>query len=144
ELALRAAGSTAHRGPASTGQFVALEPSQNLPRAIDNRARQSGQPRHLYAVTPVRAAGDNLAEEDDVVLPFACGNVKVDHAWGRVGKVRQLVVVGRKERFRPCRRMCGEALRNCPRDAQTVEGGGPASDLVEHDETAGGRGMKDL
>ena len=89
------------RRPAAARQLVALEAGQDLLGAGDHRGRQAGQPRHLDAVAAVGAAGDDLAQEDDVVLPLARGDVRVDDARQRVGQVGELVVVRGEQRLRP-------------------------------------------
>ena len=48
----------------------------------------------MDAVAFVRAAGDDFAQEDDLVVPFADGDVEVFHPASGDGEFRQLVVVG--------------------------------------------------
>ena len=56
ELLLRLARRAADRRPAAARQLVALERRENLARALDDRRRQAGEPRHLDAVAAVRSA----------------------------------------------------------------------------------------
>ena len=88
---------------------------ENLARAFDDRRGQAGQARHLDAVAPIRAAGHDLPEKDDVVLPLARGDVIVDDARRGVGEIGQLVVVRREQRLRPQLRVRGEDTRRPPR-----------------------------
>ena len=111
---------------------------QDVARAGDHRRRQPGEPRHLDAVAAIGAAGQNLVQEDDLVLPLARRHVRVDDAGQRVGQIGQLVIVRGKERLRPRARVLREVLGDRPGDAQAVEGRRAAADLVEHDEAARG------
>src|SRR5439155_6555079 len=133
ELPLRLRRRPADRWPSAARQLVALERRENLARALDDRRGQPGEPRDLDAVAAIRSSRNDLAQKDDVVLPLARGDVKVDDARRRVGEVRELVIVRGEERLRAHGGMGREALRDGPRDAQPIEGRRPASDLVEDD-----------
>ena len=71
----------------------------SLARAMIAR-RQAGEARDLDAVALVGAAGDDLAQEDDLLVPFAHGDVVVAHAGAGQLELGQLVVVRGEERAR--------------------------------------------
>ena len=75
---------------------------------------QPGQPRHLDAVAAVRPPRHDLAQEDDVVLPLAGRDVRVDDARQRVGQVGQLVVVRGEQRLRARRGVASPGTRPRP------------------------------
>ncbi len=96
------------------GEFVLFEVRQDLARARDDLRRQPRQPRHLDAVAAVGSARDDLAQEDDVVLPLARGHVIVDDARRRIGQIRQLVIVRGEQRPRPRRADWSRGVRPRP------------------------------
>lgn len=57
----------------------------------------AGEFGYVYAVAFVGAAGQDFVEEDDVVGPFADGDVAVFDIRQQVRKLGQLMVVGGKE-----------------------------------------------
>ena len=63
-------------------------------------------------------------------------DVEVDDAGQRVGQVGELVIVRREERLRPRASVRGQMLGDGPGEAQAVERGGAAADLVEDDQAA--------
>src|SRR5205823_13794108 len=69
QLPLRIRRRAAHRRPAAARELVALERAEDLARAIDHGLRQAREPRHLDPVAAIGAAGNDLAQEDDLVLP---------------------------------------------------------------------------
>ena len=99
-------------------------------------ARQSGQSRHLDAVAAIRAATDDLPQEDDLVLPLARGDVRIDDARERVGQVGELVVMRGEQRLRAGASVGREVLGDGPGDAQAIEGRCAAANLVEHHQAA--------
>ena len=139
-------GSRWRRPRASAGRrakLVALEAAENLARARDDAGGKASQPRDLDAVAAIGAPGHDLPQEDDVVLPLTCGDVRVDDAGKRVGEVRELVIVRGEERLGPRLGITGQVFGDGPRDAQAVERRRAAADLVEHDQAPGRRGMQD-
>ena len=144
ELLLGIGGRRRDRRAAAAGEFVTLERTEDLARAVDDGGRQAGQPRDLYPVAAVRSARHDLTQEDDVILPLAGGDVEVDHAGGGIGQVRQFVIVRGEERLGPEPRIRRQMLGDGPRNAQAVEGGRAAADFVEHDETARRRMVQDV
>src|SRR5581483_893731 len=77
ELALGLGRRAGDRRSAAAHQLVALERAENLASPLDNRAWKAGQPRDLDSLAAVRAAGHDLPEKDDVVLPLAGRDVVV-------------------------------------------------------------------
>jgi len=60
----------------------------------------------------------------------------VGHARRRIGEIGQLVIVSREERLRSNFRVGREEFCDRPRNRETVERSGAASDLVEDHEAA--------
>src|SRR5262245_60926663 len=77
---LRLAGRrrASQRRLAAARQLILLERSENVARARNHRRRQPREPRHLDAVAAIRSAGENLVQEDDVVLPLPRRDVIID------------------------------------------------------------------
>ena len=88
----------------------------------------------MDAVTFVRATGDDLAEEDDRVVPFANGDVPVLHAAAREREFGELVVVRGEEGA--ALGLVVQKLGDAPRDAQAIERARAASDFIEDHEAA--------
>ena len=115
---------------------VLFEVAEDFLGAVDDGFGEARQLGDLDAVGFVGGAGEDFAEEDDVVVPFADGDVVVfDGALG-VGEVAELVVVGGEEGAG----LDGvvEVFGDGPGDGEAVEGGGAAADFVEDDEGAVG------
>ena len=119
-----------------------LQVAQNLLGARDDLRRQPGQPRDLDAVTLVRAALDDLAQEDDLVVPLAHGDVVILDAGPGHLEFGEFVVMGGEER--PRADAVVQVFRDAPRDGQAVEGRGAAADLVQDDEAALGGVVEDV
>ena len=66
---------------------------KNFFRSIEDFFWQAGETRHLDAVTLVRAAGDDFAEENDLLVPFAHGDVEIAYAFAVLGEFGQLVIM---------------------------------------------------
>ena len=121
-----------------------LQAVQDFTSSRHHRRREAGEPRHLDPVAAIRAPGNDLAQEDDVVLPLPRGDVGVDDPRERVGEVGQLVVMRCEQRLRPRLRVGREVLGHRPRDAQAVERRRAAADFIEHDEAARRRRVQDV
>ncbi len=67
-------------------------------RAVEHGVGQAREPRDLDAVALVRAPGQDLAQEDHLVVPFAHGDIEIHHAVARALEVGEFVVVRREER----------------------------------------------
>ena len=80
ELLPRVGSCAADRGPSAARELVVLERRQDFARAVGDRPRQAGQPGHLNAVAAIGSSRHDLVQEDDVVLPLARRDVKVDDA----------------------------------------------------------------
>lgn len=93
---------------------------------------QACQSRDLDAVGFVGGTREDFVEEDDFLVPFADGDVAVDHGFAGVGEVGELVIVGGEERaaFDFVVQMLGDR----PGDGESVEGGGAAADFIENDQ----------
>ena len=93
-----------HRGLARTrplrlkealgpSRAAALQIQQDFARAVDHRAGQPGQPRHMHAVRAVGPAGNDAVQEYHVVaaplrraaLAVIHGHVVVDYMWESFG-----------------------------------------------------------
>ena len=122
-------------GPALAVELGPLQVAQDLLGAHDDTRRQAREAGHLDPERAVRAAGLDLAQEHDAVLPLAGRDVDVADARDVGGQVDELVVVGREEGLGR-----GGALRQVlghrPGDREAVEGGGAAADLVEQHQAA--------
>ena len=145
ELLLRAfaRGRAGDRRASASCQFVLFEAGEDLARAADHAGREAGESRHLDAVAAVRSPRHHLAQEDDLILPFAHQQMRIGDSRQRVGQVGELVVVRGEERLRPRLRARGEVLGHGPGDAEAIEGRRAPADLVEHDEAARRRGVED-
>ena len=108
---------------------LALQLPQYLPRPLEHRVRQTRQLRHLDAVAPVRAAGDDLPQEHDVLAPGVDSHVIVPDVGQLLLQRRQLVVVGGEQRLGL--QLSGAVLQHRPGDGHAVEGGGAPADLVQ-------------
>ena len=95
----------------------------------------------MDAVALVGGAGDDFAEEDDFVVPFADRDIAVGHSGAGAGEVGEFVVMGGEEGAAGCDVV--EVLGHAPGDGEPVEGRGAAADFVEDDETAVGRVVED-
>ena len=95
----------------------------------------AGQARHLDAVALVGAALDDFAQEDDLVVPFAHGDVEILHARQAAGQFGQLVVMGGEERLGAD--LVVQVLDDAPGQAQAVKGAGAAADLVQDNRGCG-------
>ncbi len=109
---------------------------------LSTGAGRAGEARDLDAVAFVRAAGDDLAQENDVVAPLAHGDVVVLRRGQEAGELGQFVIMRGEERAGAQRGV--EIFRDRPRDAQAVEGARAAADFVEDDEAAVGRVVEDV
>ena len=124
-------------GFAFGGQFGIFEVGQDFPCSLEDGLGETGQPRNLDAVALVGGAGDDFAEEDDVVVPFADCDVAISHTGAGAGEVGQFVVVGGEEGAAGGDVM--KMLGHAPSDGEAVEGRGAPADFVEDDEAAVGR-----
>ena len=73
---------------------------KNFFRAIEDFFRQAGETGHLYAVTFVGAAGDDFAKKNDLLVPFAHGDIQIANAFAVLGEFDQLVIMRGKQTAR--------------------------------------------
>src|SRR5690349_3002787 len=104
---------------------------ENILRAIKNFFGQTGETSDLDAVAFVCAAVDDLTQEDDLLVPFAHGNVQIADAFAVFGELRQLVIV-RSEQG-PRFDFVVEKFCYAPSNGEPVEGRCAPADLVEND-----------
>ena len=104
--------------------------------AGDDGLGEAGEAGDLDAVAFVGGAGLDFAEEDDVLVPLADGDVVVFDRFFAGGEVAEFVVVGGEEGagLGAVVEMFGDG----PGDGKAIEGGGAAADFVEDDEGVGG------
>src|SRR5262245_20176371 len=76
-----------------------LEVAQNFPGASQNRTRHAGETGHLNTVALVCAALDNLAEEDNLIVPLAHSHVEIPQPRQAHGQYSQLMVMRGEERL---------------------------------------------
>lgn len=76
---------------------VELEVAEDFGGAGDDGLGKAGEAGHLDAVAFVGGAGLDFAEEDDVFVPLADGDVVVLDGFFAGGEVAELVVVGGEE-----------------------------------------------
>src|ERR1043166_2854466 len=115
---------------------------ENLFRTIEDFLWQTGQARDLDSITFVRAARDYLAEENNLLVPFADGDIEIADAFAFYRELRQLVVM----RCEQCSRfdLVMEKFGDAPGDRQTIERRCPAADLIENHEAALGGIVNDV
>ena len=70
---------------------------KNFFGAIEDFFRQAGETRHLYAVTFVGAARDDLAKENDLLVPFAHSDIQIADAFAVLGELGQLMIMRGKQ-----------------------------------------------
>ena len=104
---------------------------KNFFRAVEDFFRQAGEARDLYAVTFVGAAGDDFAQKNDLLIPFAHGDIQIANAFAVLGEFGQLVIMRGKQTARFD--LVVEKLGHAPRDGEAVESGCAAADLVKND-----------
>ena len=69
---------------------------EELACAVEDIARDAGEARNVDAVAAIGAAFDDAVEEDDLVFPFADGDVEVADAFEALGQVGELVIMRRE------------------------------------------------
>src|SRR5215475_4947881 len=104
---------------------------KNFFGAIENFFGQTGEAGHLYAVTFVGTARDDLAKKNDLLVPFAHGDIQIADAFAFFGQLGQFVIMRGKQTARF--NLVVEELSDAPRDGESVKSGCAAADLVEND-----------
>ena len=100
--------------------------------AVDDGLGEAGEAGDLDAVGFISRSGEDFAEEDDVFIPLAHGDVVVRDGFLRVCEGAELVVVGGKEGA--AFDFIVQVLGDGPGDGEAIEGGGAAADFIENDE----------
>src|SRR6266481_8873030 len=116
--------------------------SKNFFGAVEDFFGQAGEASHLDAVTFVCATGDDFAQKNNLLVPFAHGDVQVADACPVFGEFGEFVIVRRKQGARFD--FVVEKFGDAPRDGEPVKGGCAAADLVENNQTAGGGVIDDV
>ena len=114
---------------------VEFEVTEDFGGAGDDGLGQAGEAGDLDAVALVGGARLNFAEEDDVFVPFADGDVVVFDGFLAGGEVTEFVIVGGEEGAGLG--VVVEVFGHGPGDGKTVEGGGATAYFVEDDEGVG-------
>ena len=84
------------------------------------------------AIATIRAARDELMEQDHTVIMLFCGDVVVGRIREAIRELTKLMIVRREDRAAPRRVM--KMLGDRPCDRQPVVGAGSAPDFVQDDE----------
>src|SRR5207244_6958245 len=63
---------------------------QNIFRSVENFFRQTGQARDVDSVAFIRAAGDDLSQKNDLIVPFAHSHIEIADAAAFLSEFRQL------------------------------------------------------
>ena len=100
--------------------------------AVDDVFGEAGEAGDLDAVALFGGAGEDLVEEDDLMVPLLHGDVVVLHGAAALGEGGDLVVVRGEEAAGTD--VIVQMLGDAPRDAEAVEGARAAADLVEDDQ----------
>ena len=123
---------------------LALQLGEDGPGPLQNLLRDAGQLCHLDAVAPVRPAGEDLPQEDDLVPPGLHGDVEVGGAGELPFQLRELVVVGGEEGPGPQGLAVGAVFQHRLGKALAVKGGGAPADLIQDEKALGGGLPQDL
>ena len=103
---------------------------KNFFRAVEDFFRQAGEARDLYAVTFVGAARDNFAQKNDLLIPFAYGDIQITNPFAILREFDQLMLMRGKQTARFD--LIVKKLGHAPRDREAVESGCAAADLVKN------------
>src|SRR5438445_9762969 len=104
----------------------------HLPGMSNNLRRQSRQPTDLCSVAFSCPTGNNLAQENDLVVPLTHGDVAIADAAAFLSEFRQLVIMSRKEGARL--NLVVQKFGHAPGDGKPVKSRCSATNLVENDQ----------
>jgi hypothetical protein len=94
------------------GEFGVFEVGEDFLGAFDDRFGDAGEARDLDAVAFVGSALDDFAQENNLVVPFADGDVVVAHARKAAGEFGEFVIMRGEKGFGFWRRPgCGGVRR---------------------------------
>ena len=96
--------------------------------------RHAGQTRYMDTVAFVRAAFDDFSEKNNLVMPFAHGDVEIFDARQARGEFGQFVIMRGEQSFRAD--LIVQMLDDGPRERKAIECARAASDFIQHDEAA--------
>ena len=116
----------------------------DLSGTFEHRIRNTGQFGHLDAITLIRTALDDLAQEDNIFPGFFDGDTVVVHTVQFSFQFRQFMVMCCKQCLGPEQSGIGNVFYHGPGNAETVEGTGAAPDLIQDDQTVSGGIAKDV
>src|SRR5438876_5084939 len=92
------------------------------------------RPDRFPAIALVRAAADDLPQENDLVVPFPHRHIEITEASKPSGELGQFMVVRREQSF--CSNLMVQVFNNRPCQAQAVEGAGAPANFVKNDQAA--------
>ena len=121
---------------------LGFQAAQHGVGALDDRIGQAGQLGDLDAVAVVRRAGDDAAQEGDVLAALFDGDVVVFHPGHVLVHAGQLVVMGGEQRF--AADVVADVFYHGAGDAHAVKRRGTAADLVQDDQAAAGGVLQNL
>src|SRR4029077_5947666 len=107
--------------------MTGFEQSEDLPRPRHDRSGEAGEPPYVDAVGAVRPTGLEAMQEHDLLPGLTHSDVEVPRMRELLGQLRQLVVVGREDRFAPDGVV--QELGDRPRDRDPIVGRGAPADL---------------
>ena len=111
---------------------LALQLPQDLPRPLEHRVRQARQLGYLDAVAPVRTAGDDLPQKDDILAPGVDGHVVVPHVGQFLLQRGQLMIMGGEQRLGL--QLPGAVLQHRPGNGHSVECRRTPADLIQNEQ----------
>lgn len=80
-------------GPLGAADVMDGQFGKQLAGALQNGLGDASEPRDMDAVGPVGSTFDDAVQEDDLVFPFADGDVEIAHAFEALGEFGKLVIV---------------------------------------------------
>ena len=102
----------------------------------------AGQAGHLDAVALVRAALDDFAQENDLIVPLAHGDVVISHPRQPRREFGQFMVMRGEKRFGAD--LVVQMFDDGPCQAQAVECARAAADFIQDDQAARGGVVEDV
>ncbi len=115
-------------------ELAVLQVAQDLLGPLDHISRHAGQAGNLDAVGVGGAAGDDGAQEYDLVVPLPHRHGEVPDPFPGHGQLGQFVVMGGEQSAGPATGGVVDVLGHGPGNGDAVEGGGAPADLVHHDQ----------
>src|SRR5215831_18907802 len=113
--------------------LAALEVLQNFLGSLNDRWRQAGQPSDVNSIAVTGGPFDQIAQKNDVALPFLNRKVEVPDPFLGPRQIGELVIVRRKKSARSPRHIM-KALRHGPGDRDPVKRARAPTHFIEQDE----------